>query len=118
MRAAEHDLGPAHVDRPHLLGPAGVHREDRSRVQDSVTALERALDRGGVGHIADRRLDLVDAERREGSRNPLGRPREDADSVPRPNQRRDRMRADVTRSPGYQYQHVSSRRTRSVRLVA
>jgi len=74
-------------------------------VQDSVTALERPLDRGRVGHIADRRLDVVDAERRERSGNPLGRPRQDADSVPRANERRDRMRADVARSPGNQQQH-------------
>jgi hypothetical protein len=41
-------------------------------VQDGVTALERPLDRGRIGHVADRGLDVVDAERRERNGNPLG----------------------------------------------
>ena len=54
-------------------------------MQNRITPLEPSLDRGGVGHIADRGFDPVDAERRESSGNPRWRPRQDADSVPRPN---------------------------------
>ena len=113
MGRAEHDVGAANVHRAHLAGLAGVHRIDRGRVQDRVTSLERAVDRGGLGHVAQRRLDILDAERPERRVDPVGRSREHPDPVPRPGERRHRVGADVARSSGDQHQQPRHLRSRA-----
>jgi hypothetical protein len=62
-------------------------------VQDRVAPLQRAFDRGGLGHIADGGLDPVDAdaERLERGGDLLRGPGQDPDSVPGSGQRRDRV---------------------------
>jgi hypothetical protein len=91
VRGAEHDLGAANVHRGHLVGSAGVEGEHRGGVQDRVTALEGAFHRGGVGHVADGRLDPGDTERPERRGDARRRSRQDADPVPGAGQRRDRV---------------------------
>jgi hypothetical protein len=109
VRSSEHDVGAANVHRAHFVRLTSVHGEHGGGVQHGGAAVERALHRDGVGHIADHRLNALNAERRERQRDSFWRPREDTDPVPGSGERRDRVRANVSRSSGDEHEPLPSR---------
>jgi hypothetical protein len=68
-------------------------------VHHRLAALHRLLDRGGVGDVADHGVDLGDAQRAEGGRDPLRGPDQQPDLVAVGEQRGHGVAADEPGPP-------------------
>jgi hypothetical protein len=103
---AEHDLRATNVHRVHFVRPPRIERIDRGGVEDSVAALQRALDGHRIGYVADARLDLDHTVGGERSRDAVGSSRQDPDPVAGLGDRRNGVRTHEARSSGHEHKHM------------